>query len=36
MRPNVLLVTLDQFRGDSLSCAGHCESDALPYIPRTM
>ena len=23
MRPNVLLVTLDQFRGDSLSCAGH-------------
>ena len=23
MRPNVLFVTLDQFRGDSLSCAGH-------------
>ena len=23
MRPNVLLITLDQFRGDSLSCAGH-------------
>ena len=23
MRPNILLVTLDQFRGDSLSCAGH-------------
>jgi arylsulfatase A-like enzyme len=22
-RPNVLLVTLDQYRGDSLSCAGH-------------
>jgi arylsulfatase A-like enzyme len=23
MRPNVLLITLDQYRGDSLSCAGH-------------
>jgi arylsulfatase A-like enzyme len=23
MRPNVLFVTLDQFRGDALSCAGH-------------
>ncbi len=23
MRPNILLITLDQFRGDSLSCAGH-------------
>ncbi len=23
MRPNVLFITLDQFRGDSLSCAGH-------------
>lgn len=23
MRPNVLLITLDQFRGDTLSCAGH-------------
>ena len=23
VRPNVLLVTLDQYRGDSLSCAGH-------------
>ena len=23
MRPNVLLITLDQFRGDSLGCAGH-------------
>ena len=23
MQPNVLLITLDQFRGDSLSCAGH-------------
>lgn len=23
VRPNVLLVTLDQFRGDALSCAGH-------------
>ena len=23
MRPNVLLITLDQFRADSLSCAGH-------------
>ena len=23
MQPNVLFVTLDQFRGDSLSCAGH-------------
>ncbi|MEN9553700.1 MAG: hypothetical protein RLY24_1295, partial [Actinomycetota bacterium] len=23
MRPNILLLTLDQFRGDSLSCAGH-------------
>lgn len=23
MRPNILLVTLDQFRADSLSCAGH-------------
>ena len=23
MAPNVLLITLDQFRGDSLSCAGH-------------
>lgn len=22
-RPNVLLITLDQFRGDALSCAGH-------------
>ena len=22
-RPNVLLITLDQYRGDSLSCAGH-------------
>jgi arylsulfatase A-like enzyme len=22
-RPNVLLITLDQFRGDTLSCAGH-------------
>ena len=21
--PNVLFITLDQFRGDSLSCAGH-------------
>lgn len=23
MRPNILLVTIDQFRADSLSCAGH-------------
>jgi arylsulfatase A-like enzyme len=23
MRPNVLLITLDQYRGDALSCAGH-------------
>ena len=23
MKPNVLLITLDQFRGDSMSCAGH-------------
>lgn len=23
MRPNILFITLDQFRGDSLSCAGH-------------
>lgn len=23
MRPNVVLITLDQFRGDALSCAGH-------------
>lgn len=23
MRPNVLFITLDQFRGDALSCAGH-------------
>ncbi|NQW61053.1 sulfatase-like hydrolase/transferase, partial [bacterium] len=22
-RPNILFVTLDQFRADSLSCAGH-------------
>ncbi|MGA0117205.1 MAG: sulfatase-like hydrolase/transferase [Ilumatobacteraceae bacterium] len=23
MKPNILLITLDQFRGDSMSCAGH-------------
>lgn len=32
-RPNVLLITLDQFRGDSLSCAGHPVA-LTPHLDR--